>query len=316
MAEMVGISENECGLLRGRSEARTRPLTRWLVCVAAVFVVWLVAASRWMVTDRVVPWDSKNQFYAFFRFLASSLHSGASPFWNPYHYGGHPSVADPQSLIFAPAFFLWALFDPAPTLRTFDLIVYAHLLLGGLAIAAIGWRAHWPAAACLLAAVVFMFSGAAAGRLQHTGAILAYSMFPPALLLLQVALDRRSPWAAIGFALVASALALARNQVALLLCLLLAAFALAAIVTAEYPLRYLRERFAALITMAVGGLALISAPLLLTIQFADLSNRPAETYDVAVKSSLHPLHLAQLAVADIFVTDDHYWGPGPESIPE
>ena len=26
----------------------------------------------------------------------------AAPFWNPYHYGGHPSVADPQSLIFAP----------------------------------------------------------------------------------------------------------------------------------------------------------------------------------------------------------------------
>ena len=54
--------------------------------------------------DAVAPWDSKNQFYAFFRFLASALHSGATPFWNPYHYGGHPSVADPQSLVFAPLF--------------------------------------------------------------------------------------------------------------------------------------------------------------------------------------------------------------------
>src|SRR4051812_48108079 len=294
MAEMVGISENECGLLRGRSEARTRPLTRWLVCVAAVFVVWLVAASRWMVTDRVVPWDSKNQFYAFFRFLASSLHSGASPFWNPYHYGGHPSVADPQSLIFAPAFFLWALFDPAPSLHTFDLIVYAHLLMGGLAMAAIGWRAHWPVAACVLAAVIFMFAGVAAGRLQHTGAILAYALFPPALLLMQVALDRRSLLAAAGFAVVATVLALARNQVALLLCYVLAAFALAAILTAPQPLRYLRQRFAAFAVMAGGGLALIAAPLLLTMQFAALSNRPEESYDLAVKSSLHPLHLAQL----------------------
>ena len=35
--------------------------------------LWLLAASRWILTDTVVPWDSKNQFYAFFRFLASSI---------------------------------------------------------------------------------------------------------------------------------------------------------------------------------------------------------------------------------------------------
>jgi len=45
--------------------------------------IWLVAMSRWILTDSVVPWDSKNQFYAFYRFLASALESGASPFWNP-----------------------------------------------------------------------------------------------------------------------------------------------------------------------------------------------------------------------------------------
>jgi len=153
-----------------RSDATVAPLWHLLLSAVAIVAIWLIAASRWIVTDRVVPWDSKNQFYAFFRFLAASLHSGASPFWNPYHYGGHPSVADPQSLIFAPAFFLWALFDPAPSLRTFDLIVYAHLLLGGLAMAAIGWRARWPAAAFVLAAVVFMFAGVAEGKAPRAGA--------------------------------------------------------------------------------------------------------------------------------------------------
>ena len=300
----------------GDAAAQAAPLGHLLAAGAAIVAIWLIAASRWIVTDTVVPWDSKNQFYAFFRFLASALHSGASPFWNPYHYGGHPSVADPQSLIFAPGFVLWALFDATPSIHTFDLIVYAHQLFGGLAIALIGWRAHWPAAASVLAAVVFMFAGVAAGRLQHTGAILAYGLFPPALLLLQVALDRRSLMAAAGFAVVASALALARNQIALLLCLLLVAFALAAIATAERPLRYLRERLAAFVTMTIGGIALTAAPLLLTMQFAAMSNRPAETYETAVKSSLHPLHLAQVAVADLFVTKNQYWGPGPWSIPE
>ena len=163
-----------------------------IVAGLVIGAIWLVAMSRWILTDSVVPWDSKNQFYAFYRFLASALDSGASPFWNPYHYGGHPSVADPQSLIFAPLMVLWALFDAAPSLRAFDLLVHAHLLIGGLAVAAIGARARWPVVACVLAAVVFMFGGAAAGRLQHTGIILSYGLFPLALLLLQLALERRS----------------------------------------------------------------------------------------------------------------------------
>src|SRR4051794_22482422 len=116
---------------------RALSATELIAACGLITGLWLLAASRWILTDTVVPWDSKNQFYAFFRFLASSIHDGVSPFWNPYHYGGHPSVADPQSLIFAPLFVLWALFDDAPSLRVFDLIVFAHLLIGGLALATI-----------------------------------------------------------------------------------------------------------------------------------------------------------------------------------
>jgi hypothetical protein len=264
----------------------------------------------------VVPWDSKNQFYAFFRFLAASIHAGVSPFWNPYHYGGHPSVADPQSLIFAPALVLWALFDPTPSLHAFDLVVYAHLLAGGLAIGMIGTRARWPAAACVLAAAVFMFGGAAAGRLQHTGNILSYGLFPPALLLLQLALERCSLPIGAAFAVVAAALALGRNQVALLLCFVLAAAALGEIAMAARPLRYLRERAAVLATMTAVGLALIAAPLLLTLQFAALSNRPVELLDTAMQGSLYPANLAQLVVANIFGSHDAYWGPSAGLLPE
>jgi hypothetical protein len=284
----------------------------WLAASAAIAALWLFAASRWIATDTVVPWDSKNQFYAFFRFLAASVHAGVSPFWNPYHYGGHPSVADPQSLIFAPAFVLWGLFDGAPSLRTFDLIVYAHLLIGGLAVGMIGSRARWPIAACVLAAAVFMFGGAAGGRLQHTGNILCYGLFPPALLVLQLALERRSVLLGAAFAVVAAALALQRNQVALLLSLVLVGFVLAQIISAARPLHYLGERAAVLATAALVGFALVAVPFLLTMQFAVLSNRPAELLDVALKGSLYPANLAQLMVADIFGSHHAYWGPGPD----
>ena len=101
--------------------------------LAAVTLIWLVSSARWLLSDSVVPWDSKNQSYAFFRFLANTLHSGATPFWNPYHYGGHPSVADPQSLIFSPAFLL-AWFDAVPSFQRVDAFVLGLLGLGGFAI--------------------------------------------------------------------------------------------------------------------------------------------------------------------------------------
>jgi hypothetical protein len=64
-----------------------------------------------VVRDAVVPWDSNNQFYAFFRFLSATLRAGEWPFWNPYHYSGHPRVAYPQSLVFSPVFVAWGMLD-------------------------------------------------------------------------------------------------------------------------------------------------------------------------------------------------------------
>src|SRR5258708_3745334 len=184
---------------------RRKAGNRLAISVGFVTAVWLAAVSRWIVRDAVVPWDSKNQFYAFFRFLSATLRVGEWPFWNPYHYGGHPSVADPQSLVFAPVFVAWGMLDPAPTMRAFDLVVFAHLLAGGIAIAVMGWRARWPIPSSVLAAALFMLGGAASGRLQHTGIILGYGLFPIALLFLPLALERRAFFSAGRFAHLAAA---------------------------------------------------------------------------------------------------------------
>jgi hypothetical protein len=284
-----------------------------------IAAVWAVAASRWIVTGMVVPWDAKNQFYAFFRFLASAIHAGHTPFWNPYHYGGHPSIADPQSLIFAPAFVAWAFLDGAPSMPAFDLIVYAHLLVGGLAVGAMGWRAGWPLPATVLAAAVFMLGGPAAGRLQHTGIILTYAMLPPALLLLSLALDRRSVPLGATFGVAAAVLMLGRNHIALMLCLLLAAVLAGEIAGAPRRLEWLRQRRGVLATMALTIAGLVAVPLLLTVQFAALSNRPAVLLESALEASLYPANLATLAVANAMgslETTADYWGPNYDTLPE
>lgn len=296
--------------------SRSRETTLTLAAVAAV---WAAAVLQWIAADLVVPWDSKNQFYAFFRFMARAIHDGALPFWNPYHYGGHPSLADPQSLVLSPVFVLWGLFDPAPTLRAFDLAVLAHLLAGGLALALYGRRRGWPAAACVLAAAVFMLGGPAMGRAQHVGMILSYAMFPIALLLLEIALDRRSLFAVLGCGIAAALLLLGRNQVAMLLTLLLAGFAVRAVAASGRPGEYLRSRAPAFAVMGLSTLAIAIVPMLLTAQFALLSNRQHIPLDVALMSSLYPVNFANLLVANVFGSlDPHavgHWGPGPSTRP-
>ena len=310
---MVALSNGTIDY-RNLIEAQDPKPNQLVLSIGLVTAFWLAAVSRWIVSDTVVPWDSKNQFYAFFRFLSAALQAGDWPFWNPYHYGGHPSVSDPQSLVFSPVFFAWGAFQAAPTMRAFDLVVLAHLLAGGIAIATIGWRARWPVPACVMAAALFMFGGAASGRLQHTGIILSYSLFPVALLLLQLALERCSHRLALGFAIIAVGMALGRSQVALLLCALLLAGAAAEIMRAPQPSLYLRQRSGVLTTIAILCAALLVVPMLLTLQFADLSNRPAEALEEALRGSLYPANLATLAIANIFGTHESYWGPGAATL--
>ena len=284
-----------------------------VVVFGLILIFWIVTAVQWPLHDLVVPWDSKNQFYAFFRFMAETIHQGATPFWNPYHYAGHPSIADPQSMIFSPAFVLWALVDPKPSLFAFDLMVFAHLLIGGIALARYGLRKGWPAAACVLSAMIFMIGGAVSGRMMHVGIINAYALFPLALLWMDVAIDRRSRLAAIGFGAITALIVLGRSQVPLLLCFVLAVLLASRFAREPGAWRYLIARLEIIAIAAITTLALIAVPMLLTLQFADFSNRPHMGIEETLRSSLYPANLANFFVPDVFGSlrplSEGNWGP-------
>jgi len=284
------------------------------IAFALLLAIWGLAALQWPLHDLVVPWDSNNQFFAFFRFMAATIHEGVAPFWNPYHYAGHPSIADPQSLIFSPAFVLWALVDPKPSLFAFDLMVFAHLLVGGFAIVGHGRRHDWSLAASILAAMVFMFGGAVSGRLNHVGIITAYALFPLALLWMEIALDFRSVFAAIGFGFVTALIMLGRSQEPLLLCFVLGALLIHHIVRQPGALHYLKSRLAILALAAVVTSVIVTVPMLLTLQFADFSNRPKVDLELALMSSLSPVNLANFFVPNVFGSLEPLklgnWGPG------
>jgi hypothetical protein len=280
--------------------------------VAALLALWALLCWPWFLGGLTIPWDSKNHFYPQLRFLAASLHAGESAAWAPYVYGGHPQIADPQALIFAPAFLLLALLDPAPSFARMDAATLASLLPGALGLLLIFRRSGWRLEGGLVAALAFAFGGAAAARLQHTSLILSYGMLPLALWLLMEALARRSARYALGFGLAAGVMAAGRDQGAYMGCLVLGGYAVYACIAAR-RLAYLRSRATVLAISAVVGAAVLAIPLLLTIEMAERSNRPSIAYAAAAVGSLTPWSLLTLAIPDYFGSlheADLYWGPG------
>ncbi|MFI5016078.1 MAG: hypothetical protein ACHQAY_27395 [Hyphomicrobiales bacterium] len=303
---------------RAVSSARPR-LGAVRITTLSILAVWLAAALAWPLSGQVVPWDSKNHFYPMFRFLGQTFADGFFPSWNPFHFAGHPTVADPQSLLFTPTMALFAYLAPKASMFAFDAVVYAHLLIGGLAVGFLGLRRGFAAPAALLAAVMFMMGGSAAARLQHTGMIFSYAFLPVALLALEECLDRRSYSLALGFGVAAGLMALGRDQIAYFGCLtLIGAVAMRAFENGR-PLAWLREHWLRLAIMASVGAAIIAVPVILTLQFLKGSNRPEIGYGLAVMGSLPPKSFTTLLFPNVFGTLDNsvgYWGPGPMTVPD
>jgi len=290
-----------------------------LLALGLILAAWAVAAAIWPLTGSVVPWDSKNQFYPTLRYLGAALAHGELPLWNPYHFGGHPSAADPQSLLFTPTMLLFGWLDPEPSMELFDLVVFAHFLPGALAFLPIFRRRGWHWSGAVAAAIVFMLGGSASARLQHTGMILSYGYFPLAFWLLEEAMDRRSYRYGVLFALAAALMVIGRDQVAFLCALTLIGVAAHRIGSASHPLAYLRSRLALLAMMALIGGALLAVPVILTMQFLATSTRPSFGFGVAAMGSLPPGSLATILFGNVFGSlrwTYDYWGPDWHSLNE
>ncbi|MDB5559768.1 MAG: hypothetical protein JWQ36_2702, partial [Enterovirga sp.] len=292
---------------------------QWMLAVGAVLAFWGCAALAWPLSGSVVPWDSKNHFYPMLRYLGEALANGELPLWNPYHFSGHPAVADPQSLLFTPTMLLFGWLVPAPSMQLFDAVVFAHFLPGALAMLALFARRGWRPEGAFVAVAIFVLGGSASARLQHTGMIFGYGMFPLALLLLEEALDRCSYRLAALFGVVASAMVVGRDQVAFLSGLVLIGVVVHQAVLSGRALAYLRSRAGVLLLAGVVGAALLAVPVILTMQLLATSTRPSFGFGVAAMGSLPPESLTTLLFANVFGSlrwTYDYWGPDWHSLVE
>ncbi len=279
--------------------------------VFVFMVAWFLLAWPWLSGAVTIPWDAKAHSYPQLVFLANALHEGQSPFWAPHVFGGHPQIADPQSLIFSP-YFLLALFDRSPSFAAFDAVVFGMLLAAGLAVMGL-FRDHgWRAEGAVVAALALAFGASAAWRIQHVGQVLSLAWFAITLFLLLRAIDRRSILWGVLAGLTAGLMIVGRDQIAWFSTWILVFVAAARVLDGGWRWSNLRVYVPALGAGMLAGLLTIALPIALTLALAGDSNRPAIDYEGAAGGSLHPAALYTFISANLFGTDGplkDYWGP-------
>lgn len=183
---------------------------------AAAFAVgWALFALPWLSGDVTVPWDAKAHFLPQLQFLAHALHTGQSPAWNHNVFAGSPQIADPQSLIFSPAFLL-AYLVPEPSFRQFDLYCFLLLAVAGFSVLMFFRDRGWHPAGAIVAAFATALGGSSIWRIQHIKQIETFAFFMLTLWLLARALERRSIFSGVLAGLAAAVMIVEPGQIALI----------------------------------------------------------------------------------------------------
>jgi hypothetical protein len=285
-------------------------LQLWLI-VLVFALAWAAFGSPWLSGRVTIPYDARAHFQAQIQFLSDALHDGQSPFWTPNIFGGSPQIADPQSLIFSPALLL-AWLVPDPSFRALDAFVFGLLGLGGLSIMMLFKDRGWHPAGAVVAGMAFAFGGAAAWRIQHVGQVMSFAQFAITLWLLARALDRSSIRYGLLAGLSGAMMVVKPDQIGLLGVYILTGYVLNHWLSAPARGAAFKASLRPLAAGAVAGLLLAGFPLLMTILFAEASQRSVISYSEAVKGSLHPAFLMTGVIADLFGAGDpkvDFWGP-------
>lgn len=277
----------------------------------AVAVGWVIFAWPWLSGEFTIPYDAKAHFQAQLQFLARALHTGQSPFWTHNVFGGSPQIADPQSLIFSPAFLI-AYFDPAPSFRVLD--TYCFLLLGMAAVSVLmlfkdrGWH---PAGATL-AALATAFGGSAIWRIQHVKQIESFAFFVLSFWLLTRAVERKSVLYGVLTGTAIGCMVIEPGQVAMLGCYVMTAYVLTHWFASPRFWPAVKSSIYVLTPGAIVASVFASVPIVLAYLFVKSSNRPDIPFEEAGRGALHPASLLTAIVSDLYGAHSQnvpYWGP-------
>ncbi len=239
-------------------------------------------------------------------FSFKEMRQGHLPLWNPHVYSGIPFLAGFQPALLYPPSWIGFLLGPVDAI---NIGVALHVFLAGLGVYV--WTSHrrLHPAACVLAALVFMFCGAHTLQIYrgHLPNLRTLAWAPLVLVSIDGALDtHRSQWVLLGMAAVAAQVLAGHIQETYYTGLVDGTYALT-IGIGRRQMGYA----ALIITFAyTGGALLAAAQLFPGIDASRETLRSAITYETASSFSFPPENLVTLVLPGLFgdVVSTPYWG--------
>jgi len=292
-------------------------LPRWVppavfaAFTAVVFRAYLLAGPGEMLLGQ----DTLAAGIMFRGFFVEQWHAlGRLPLWNPYLYGGVPTIEGGSGDILYPGSWLHFLL-PMTSALAWKLIL--HVLLAGLfmygaarAVGADRWLAMFAGVTYQLAPnLVSLVWGGQDGKMY------VIALFPAGLWLLVSALRTGSLIRFLWLGVVAGLMVLAHPQLAYYAYLALGGYAVVALVAAR------REGGRALLARLGGGLtalvmalavaAIVLLPMYRYLRHDSPRAGPGLDYEKAASYALNPEELVNFVVPDFSGVNGTYWGRNP-----
>jgi hypothetical protein len=242
---------------------------------------------------------------------------GRLPLWNPYLFGGVPTIEGGSGDILYPAAVLHLLL-PMPSALAWKLILHVYLAgvfmyLAARAFGVSRWVALFAGSAYLLSSnLVSLVWGGQDGKMYVT------ALFPAGLWLLVTALDRRSWLRFLWLGAVAGLMVVAHPQLAYYAYIALLAYALGSLLTR-------RDKSGALLATglaggmvagltAIGVAAITLFPMYRYLREDSPRAGPGRGFEYSASWSLHAEEALSLFIPDFSGTDaqsETYWGKNP-----
>jgi hypothetical protein len=295
-------------------------LPRWAPFVIMALLT-LLAFRQYLLSEpgeMLLGQDTIAAGIMFRKFFVEHIRAlGRLPLWNPYLFGGVPTIEAGSGDILYPASILHFLL-PLTSALAWKLILHVYLAgvfmyLATRALGARRYTALFAGSAYLLSAnLVSLVWGGQDGKMYVT------ALFPAALWLLITALDRRSWVRFLWLGVVAGLMVVAHPQLAYYAYIALAAYALGSLWSRR------RESGAALASTLAGGmLAVVTAigvasvvllPMYRYLREDSPRAGPGRGFEYSASWSLHAEEAVSLFVPEFSGTDvqsETYWGKNP-----
>lgn len=264
--------------------------------------------------------DFLYQNFPYRVFEAVELRSGSFPFWNPFQFGGMPFVADIQAAAVYPLNFILPLFVRDGFLHPawVEGITVLHALLGGFFFFLLVRKGTSCVYASFLSGAGWALSGFVTARMMHMNILCVVAWTPIIILLLMIAIEKRSLSAAIvGGLFLGNSLLGGSPQYSLYLLIFIGLYTLYEVIRNSAAgiglARFLPFIFLAIVVLV--GVALSAVQLLPTSELTDLSVRADMSYEKSTEGSCPPASLPMMLMPHLYGSvggwqTNNYWGPG------